>query len=136
MYCISSDEMQTDLKFHSDTFIFSEVVKLDVTKVNEVRQLARQYRKTSGVLVHISAMEFKVYVIAVEYEKMSQALHQVKVSELHQTDYLLVVRDSTLYWKYNPSVLHERLTFKAINYSFKLPYQTRTRVLCPWYLAM
>ena len=60
--------------------IFAEVVKLDVTKADAVKQQARKYGENSGVLIYISPMDFKVFVIGDGYEKMNQALHQVKVS--------------------------------------------------------
>ena len=65
--------------------LFTEVLKLDVTKANEVKQVRGEYDENSGVLIHISPLKFEVYVIGNGNDKMRQALHQVKVSD-HKMD--------------------------------------------------
>ena len=44
-----------------------------------MRQLSKQYGEDSGMLIHISPMDFKVYVIADSYDKLSAGLHRTKV---------------------------------------------------------
>lgn len=51
-----------------------------MTKVDKVKDIVKQYQEGSGVLVYINPMTRNVHLVAGDYEKFSQVLHQVKVS--------------------------------------------------------